>query len=105
MTENPMLKYHEPQPGEETPLPVYRALDNLCYGDIVKDLGHPEMFGVDFCKAGDSTTLYWPLRTYKERVALLIAKNAIELVHVPKIETLSSEPDTEEKKNIGKVSK
>jgi len=80
-----MKRYEGAQEGETVPLPQYRALMPLCYGDLVRDIGLPELEGKVWCNAGDITALYWPLRRYTERVELLINMGAIErLPAIPK---------------------
>lgn len=75
-----MKRYEEPQEGEALPLPRYRALMPLCYSDLVRDIGLPELEGRQWCAPGEITALYWPLRRYPERVELLINMGAIEVL-------------------------
>ena len=72
--------YVKAQEGEALPLPKYRALMNLVYGDLVVDIGLPELVGTIHAWAGDTTELYYPLRKYADRIALLINMGAIELI-------------------------
>ena len=76
--------YGAAQEGEALPLPRYRALMELVYGDLIADAGAPELVGSLLCAKGDITELYWPLRKYEDRIALLKAAGAIEDVPIPK---------------------
>lgn len=82
-----------PQPGEATPLPVYRALENLhLSGDMWKEMGlPPEEAGKIHTWRGDTTTLFWPLRKYKDRIELLIQVGAIERIVLPTIASLDEQ--------------
>lgn len=62
--------------NEPDELPRYKALMNLCYGDIILDY-FPDELGKVYCKEGEETVLYWPLRSYPDRIQLLISKNII----------------------------
>jgi len=75
---------HKPQPTETTPLPQYRATISLCYGDLIAEY-FPQSLGEIFCKQGEVTELYWPLRSYPDRIELLIEKGFIERVQQPKV--------------------
>lgn len=83
--------YIAPQADEKQPLPIYRALMNLHYSDLVREIGLPEMAGVLHTMQGDTTTLYWPLRKYKERIEILKRMGAIEEIIQPKIVTVPEE--------------
>lgn len=76
--------YEQAQEGETLPLPRYRALMPLVYGDLVADVGFPELVGTPMCRAGEITELYWPLRKYEDRIALLKQVGAIEEIAIPK---------------------
>lgn len=68
-------KLHE---GETEPLPKYRANGNLAMSpDLVEPL-NASFSGFLYCREGDVTELYWPLRKYPERINLLIGLGAIE---------------------------
>lgn len=66
----------EPQEGETTPLPRYRANHNLVFGDLIVEF-FPDQLLKPFAREGEITTLYWPLRRYPDRVQLLIVLGAI----------------------------
>lgn len=64
--------------GESEPLPRYRANANLAMSpDLVEPI-NAGFSGYLYCRAGDITELYWPLRKYPDRINLLIGLGAIE---------------------------
>ena len=85
--------YIAPQPDEKQPLPIYRALMNLHYSDLVREIGLPEVEGQIHTLKGDTTTLYWPLRKYKDRLAILKQVGAIEEIPQPKIVSVPEKED------------
>lgn len=65
--------------SSEKKLPQYRALENLCYSDLIADKD-PKLVGVIFAWQGEVTELYPELRRWPDRIQILINMGAIELI-------------------------